>query len=270
MRYPWQTMLAGFTLAGLLAVPATGQTVQVVVNERPVRFSDQAPIQREGRVYIPLRGVLDRMGAETIQWRPSREEVFVARGPREILLQIGDRSAQVDGQRVFLDAPPILVNGRTMVPLRFVSENLGATVRWEGYTRTVYISSPGERVAGRRETLPDDEGRIPDARPRPNRPRDRGMPLVIQPLRPIPGEAVSSRRPEITATVRSRGAGDIDHDAIRMRVDGGDVTRELELGVNSVTYRPMEDLERGLHRVQLTVRDRQGNAVTRDWTFQVR
>jgi hypothetical protein len=55
-----------------------------------------------------------------------------------------------------------------------------------------------------------------------------------------------------------------------MRVDGEDVTRDLELGVNSISYRPMLDLESGLHRVQLTVRDRQGNAVTRDWTFQVR
>jgi len=53
-------------------------------------------------------------------------------------------------------------------------------------------------------------------------------------------------------------------------VNGQEVTRELELGINSVTYKPHEDLEPGVNRVQLTVRDRDGHTVTRDWSFRVR
>jgi hypothetical protein len=93
---------------------------------------------------------------------------------------------------------------------------------------------------------------------------------VIRPLRPIPGEEVSSRRPEIAVVLRDRGTGEINYKSVRMRVNGEDVTEELEIGVNSATYRPTMDLGRGLHRVQVTVRDRDGNLSTRDWTFRVR
>jgi len=254
----------------LVALPAAAQTARVIVNDREVYFREQSPVERDGRVYIPLRGVLERIGAETIQWRPDRGEVFVANGPREILLRIGDTKALVDGREVWLDAPPILMGERTLVPLRFVSENLGATVRWQGSTRTAYISVPEERVAGRRETLPPDQQQERAEPPRRERPRDRELGLTIRPLRPIPGEAVTSLRPEIAVVLRTAGQNEIDYDGIRMWVNGEEVTRELELGVNSVTYRPTDDLDRGLNQVKLTVRDRDGHSVTRDLNFRVR
>lgn len=265
MTYPWKGAVAAVALAALLVGPASAQSVSVMVNNREVDFPDQQPVERDGRVYIPLRGVLERIGAESIQWRPSREEVFVASGAREIRLRIGENEASVDGRVVDLDAPPILVGGRTMVPLRFVGENLGATVRWEGATRTVYISVPRDRVAGRRETFPPDQSDEPrDTPPR------REMAPLIRPMRPAPGELVSSPRPQITVMLRNRGDREIDHDSIRMRVNGEDVTDELEIGVNSITYRPSRDLDPGTNRVEVTVRDRGGNVSTRDWMFRVR
>jgi hypothetical protein len=270
MRYPGRFSLAVLAAAAAItARPAAAQTARVMVNDREVAFREQGPVERDGRVYIPLRGVLQRIGAETVQWRPDRAEVFVANGPREVLLRIGDTKALVDGREVWLDAPPILMGERTLVPLRFVSENMGATVRWDGGTRTVYISAPQERVAGRRESLPPDEAERAEP-PRRERPQDRELGLVIRPLRPVPGEAVSSPRPEIAVALRSPGQNDIDYDAIRMWINGEEVTRELELGVNSVTYRPTDDLDRGLNQVKLTVRDRDGHTVTRDWNFRVR
>jgi hypothetical protein len=271
MRYPWKSTLAVLAAAAALtALPAAAQTARVLVNDREVYFRDQGPVERDGRVYIPLRGVLERIGAETVQWRPERGEVFVANGPREILLHIGDTKALVDGREVWLDAPPILMGERTMVPLRFVSENMGATVRWDGATRTVYVSVPQERIAGRRETYPADRPENRETPPRRERPPDRELGLAIRPLRPIPGEAVSTLRPEIAVVLRSPVQNDIDYDSIRMWINGEDVTRQLEIGVNSVTYRPTDDLDRGVNRVQLTVRDRDGHTVTRDWSFRVR
>jgi len=272
MRYRFRAVLGAAALAVSLAVPVSAQTTRVLVNNREVDFPDQQPVEREGRVYIPLRGVLDRIGAETIQWRPGRGEVFVASGPRELLLRVGDNRARVDGQDVELDAPPILLGGRTMVPLRFVGENLGATVRWQGDTHTVFINVPQSRVAGQREVYPPARTEGDTERPRPNPPaeRTRAAAPLIRPLRPVPGEAVTTRRPEIAVVVRDRNGPEIDFDSIRMRVNGEDVTPELEIGVNSVTYRPAEDLEPGVTRVHLTVRDRDGNVATRDWSFRVR
>jgi len=271
MRYPGRSGLAVLaTAAALAALPAAAQTTRVKVNDHEVYFRDQGPMERDGRVYVPLRGVLQRIGAETVEWRPERGEVFVASGARQVLLRIGDTKALVDGHEVWLDAPPILMGERTLVPLRFVSENMGATVRWEGGTRTVYISVPEERVAGRRETLPPERPEERAEPPRRERPRDREVGLAIRPLRPIPGEAVSSSRPEIAVVLRSPGQNDIDYDAIRMWINGEEVTRQLEIGINSVTYRPTDDLDRGLNHVKLVVRDRDGHTVTREWDFRVR
>src|SRR5438067_610391 len=208
--------LGALALAAVLAGPAAAQ--RVVVNQREVHFRDQPPVQRGGRVYIPLRGVLDRIGAETIDWRPERGEVFVASGGREILLQIDSNQAQVGGRSVALDAPPILIGGRTMVPLRFVSESLGATVQWDGASETVFITAPTERVAGRREVYPPEPRE--QARP-PRRVEPTTAAPLIRGLRPVPGAMVSSRRPEITATLRGGGVP-IDYDSIRMRINGVD------------------------------------------------
>lgn len=259
--------VAALTLGAALVTPASAQSARVLVNNREVEFVDQSPIERDGRIYIPLRGVLEEIGAETIQWRPARGEVFVQSGEREILLNIGSERARVDNRDVFLDAPPILLGGRTLVPLRFVAENLGATVRWVGDTRTVYISVPQDRVAGERETYPPDRANDRPVRPR-RGPRD--LAPRIRPVRPVAGEAVYSRRPEITAVIRDPNGADIDFDSIRMRINGQDVTADLEMGRNSVTYRPTFDLERGDVAVQVTARDRQGNVSRRDWTFEVR
>src|SRR5437660_8279494 len=94
-HYRLGQILSALALAAVLAGPAAAQ--RVVVNQREVHFRDQAPVQRGGRVYIPLRGVLERIGAETIDWRPERGEVFVASGGREILLQIDSNEARVGG-----------------------------------------------------------------------------------------------------------------------------------------------------------------------------
>jgi len=60
---------------------------------------------------------------------------------RIIKLQIGDKIAYVDGNELTLDVPPPqIINGRTMVPVRFISEGLGAEVGWDGATKTVTIT----------------------------------------------------------------------------------------------------------------------------------
>jgi len=58
----------------------------------------------------------------------------------------GDIALQIDGRRVETDVPPIIVDGRTLVPVRVISENLGATVDWDAGSRTVIIVSPAKRI----------------------------------------------------------------------------------------------------------------------------
>lgn len=131
-------------LASAAAVVASYATafgqIRVEVDGNLVHFNDTQPRMIDGRVLVPLRGVLEHMGA-TVFWDPSRRLVTARQGQRDISLYIGQRSAQVDGRTVSLDVPAMIVGGSTMVPLRFMSESLGAEVMWLSSSRTVRIET---------------------------------------------------------------------------------------------------------------------------------
>jgi hypothetical protein len=128
--------------ATLPAVPARGQdAVRVYVEGEPVAF-DQPPIIQGSRVLVPLRGIFEKMGA-TVEWRPTIRMVVAARGNTLVELTIGSRIAKVNERPITLDVPAMIILGRTLVPLRFISESLGAQVDWNASTRTVLINAGG-------------------------------------------------------------------------------------------------------------------------------
>lgn len=126
-------------VAALPAVPALAQTARVVVDGQLMRF-DQPPVVAGGRVLVPLRGVFEHLGA-TVLWNPATNVVTAQRGDTQVQLVIGGRQATVNGRVVLLDVPATIVGGRTLVPLRFVSEAMGAQVDWDNATRVVTITS---------------------------------------------------------------------------------------------------------------------------------
>ncbi len=122
-----------------LPAPAQAQAIQVVVDGAPVQF-DQPPAAIGGRILVPLRGVFERLGA-TVQWNPATNTAIAVRDATQVQLTVGSPQAYVNGRAVILDVPALIVGGRTLVPLRFVSETMGAQVNWDDRTRTVYIAS---------------------------------------------------------------------------------------------------------------------------------
>ena len=143
-------LLAGAVIAAVagVAIAAQAQTpapsVRVVVDGQPAAF-DVPPVMVSGRVLVPLRGVFERLGA-VVTWDPATQTVLAARGETTMSLRVGNPVASVNGQPTTMDVPAILVGGRTMVPLRFVSQALGASVGWDPSTTTVQISSQGQAV----------------------------------------------------------------------------------------------------------------------------
>lgn len=116
------------------------QRISVIVDGSPVMFRGVGPQEVNGRVLVPLRGVLEQMGAY-VDWQPAGQLVTATKGDTDIQLRIGDRVARVDNRPVTLDVPAMIVRGNTMVPLRFMSEALGAEVRWEPQQYAVLINS---------------------------------------------------------------------------------------------------------------------------------
>ncbi|HEU4798611.1 MAG TPA: copper amine oxidase N-terminal domain-containing protein, partial [bacterium] len=126
-------------LSMITSAPAQAQAVRVIVDGSPV-FFDQPPVVIGGRVLVPLRGVFERLGA-FVQWNPGTRSILAVRGSDQVQLTIGSRIASVSGRQMFLDVPPQIVGSRTLVPLRFISESLGARVDWMPSTRVVMITS---------------------------------------------------------------------------------------------------------------------------------
>jgi hypothetical protein len=117
--------------------------VRVRVNGELVRFEGITPREIDGRLMVPLRGVLEQIGAN-VDWEPDTQTVVATRGDMTIELPINSHRARVNDRTVYLDVPAITLAGTTMVPLRFVSQTLGATVDWDNRTRTVFIDTAGQ------------------------------------------------------------------------------------------------------------------------------
>ncbi|MDI6771177.1 MAG: copper amine oxidase N-terminal domain-containing protein [bacterium] len=126
-------------VAAVLPRPAAAQAVTVVVDGQVIAF-DRPPAVIAGRLLIPLRGVFERLGAQ-VEWHPDPGRVVARHGATVVVLQLDNRYALVDGRRVMLDVPPVILGGRTLVPLRFVGEALGAGVNWDPVGRIVYVTS---------------------------------------------------------------------------------------------------------------------------------
>ncbi len=100
---------------------------------------DVAPYIDNGSTLIPLRGLVEEMGAE-IGWDGATQTITITKGVTIITLQIGSKAVKVSGKTQQLPVAPVITESRTFIPVRFVSEVLGYEVGWDGATQTVTIT----------------------------------------------------------------------------------------------------------------------------------
>ena len=119
------------------APPAPG-TIGVIIGNSWVQY-DIPPQVINGRTLVPLRATFEALGAY-VDWNEVTQTVIATRGGTVINLTIGQDYALVNGQRTQLDVPGMTQGGRTLVPLRFVGEALGANVDWNAETQIITIT----------------------------------------------------------------------------------------------------------------------------------
>ncbi|MFZ5590550.1 MAG: stalk domain-containing protein [Bacillota bacterium] len=130
------TLLAG----AAIAAPADQKSPVVKFAGQEMKF-DVPPVIENGRTLVPLRAIFEALGAK-VEWEEATQTVTATKDDLKIMLTIGSNKANKNGQEVLLDVPAKKVNNRTLVPLRFVSEALGAKVGWDAATFTVSIEPP--------------------------------------------------------------------------------------------------------------------------------
>jgi|GEM_PF-779236 len=100
---------------------------------------ETAPFSPDGVTLIPVRGVLEALGA-SIEYQPETRQVEINEGLNNVTLTLDSANAAVNGIAVKLDKPAQAVNDRTMIPLRFISENMGYSVKWYGDDNKIVIT----------------------------------------------------------------------------------------------------------------------------------
>ena len=113
--------------------------ITVLLNGTPIPF-EVSPIIRNNRTLAPFRAIFEALGFD-IEWYNATRTAIGMRYYLRIDLPIDSEFALVNGVPAHLDAPAMLHNERTMVPLRFIAEATGASVDWDGDTQTVMITT---------------------------------------------------------------------------------------------------------------------------------
>ena len=119
---------------------AVDEGIKIVIDEKPL-VTDVAPTIISGRTLVPLRAIFEAMGS-TVSWDENTSTVTAKKDTTIIIIKINDKFPTVNGKTIELDVAATVVDGRTLVPVRFIAESLGTIVDWDSNTQTVIISSP--------------------------------------------------------------------------------------------------------------------------------
>ena len=113
--------------------------VTVVLNGKKLGF-DQPPTIENSRVLVPMRKIFEAFDA-SVEWDQAAATAVAVTPSHTVSFTVGSSVATVNGVPYDLDAPVTIMSSRTMIPLRFFSQSLGASVSWYGGNKVVVIST---------------------------------------------------------------------------------------------------------------------------------
>lgn len=117
----------------------TGNIYKLIVNNEPV-VTDIPPIIINDRSLVPVRAIFEKLGA-TVTWDSKNQKVTVSYNGSKVELKINDNNAVIDGTKVKIEVPAKIINDRTMVPARFVAEQLNMEVGFSSEKGEITINS---------------------------------------------------------------------------------------------------------------------------------
>ncbi|MBQ7040431.1 MAG: copper amine oxidase N-terminal domain-containing protein, partial [Clostridia bacterium] len=113
--------------------------IAVKLNDTWMNF-DVPPVIINGRTMVPMRAIFEALGC-SVSWHGEEQTAVGNRNGKTVMVTIGSNDAFIAGESATVDQPPVLIDGRTLVPLRFISEAFGCNVEWEAETKSVFIEA---------------------------------------------------------------------------------------------------------------------------------
>lgn len=111
--------------------------IKVVVNGKQLVLSDPPTIEN-GRTLVPVRAIFEALGA-TVTWNSENNSAIGTNEKTKIIIKVDDIYSIVNGESREIGIPARIINDRVFVPVRFISESLGAKVDWDESAKTIFI-----------------------------------------------------------------------------------------------------------------------------------
>lgn len=188
------------TLFVCLPVAYAGQKVGLQV-EGQVMETDPAPFIENNRVMAPVRVIASAMGAD-VSWNDEKRAVTITQGEYHMTMFIGERHAMVNEKDVQAEVTPVIINGRAMVPIRFLAEGLQVPVSWDSENQVVSVGELA-LVAGSSLDFPPFEYKQDD--------KIVGFDIdLIRAIEEVSGEKITVKDVSFDKLIPSLSSGEID------------------------------------------------------------
>ena len=135
-------LVAVLCLQSFMTTGAEAANYKIYIDDRQVS-TDVAPVVVNSRVLVPIRVVSEGLGAK-VQWDNASQSVTITKGASTLKMYVNKTTYTKNGASKTLDVPVKVINNRTLVPIRVVSEDLGAGVQWDH--GNVYVQSGGQLI----------------------------------------------------------------------------------------------------------------------------
>jgi len=141
-------VVAGGSSAGAANAAPVSQDIKVVLDDVPITLG-AVPVVRNNVTMVPFRSLAGALGIQ-VRWDAKTKSVFaqgeVDGAVRKVVLRLGSKVAEVDGQSVEMLAAPLIVNEQVLIPLNFFGTQFGSKVGWNSATKTVSIVSAKKKM----------------------------------------------------------------------------------------------------------------------------
>lgn len=116
------------------------EAVTICMDGKPLTAKDMPAIIIDERTMLPMRLIAEALGAE-VAWNEDANQVYVINDTNTIVFQINDKTGYQNGNTFTMDVPPMIVNERTMLPVRALANALDLDVTWDEKSRTVFMQT---------------------------------------------------------------------------------------------------------------------------------
>ncbi|MDO4300475.1 MAG: copper amine oxidase N-terminal domain-containing protein [Clostridia bacterium] len=116
------------------------ENIKLNINNNTIE-SDISPQIIEGRTMVPVRAIFEAIGAD-VEWNNETKTITGHKDNTEVIMTLNSNIASINNKKITMDCGPVIINNRTLAPVRYVAEAFGCQVEWDNENKTVNINTP--------------------------------------------------------------------------------------------------------------------------------